>query len=106
MAHTTTAPVARWQVLESQGKGSRHARQRKLSGRGHQEHKQRWGGSGGDAGSNYPMMGQAKVSEREGGKRRGKNEQREGRVVRRGYTPEPVCGQRCESPHLTSGQRR
>ena len=51
-------------------------------------------------------MGQAKVSEREGGKRRGKEEQREGRVVRRGYTPEPVCGQRCESPHLTSGQRR
>ena len=35
-------------------------------------------------------------AEREGGKR-------EGGGVRRGYTPEPVYGQRCECPHLTSG---
>ena len=42
--------------------------------------------------------------------RKGRGKRREGREnrgkereVRRGYTPEPVCGQRCGSPHLTPG---
>ena len=39
---------------------------------------------------------------REGEEQKGESERRAegGRAVRGGYTPEPVCGQRCESPHL------
>ena len=50
-------------------------------------------------------MGQTKAQRKGKKQEGGESEQKEGGVVRRGYTPEPVCGQRCESPHLTPGQR-
>ena len=54
-------------------------------------------------GGSNETMGRAEAHRR-GGRRAGREGgQRERGGVRRGYTPEPVYGQRCESPHLTSG---
>ena len=56
-------------------------------------------------GKEYRQWGarqQDRPQRREEEDRRGGKE-REGGRVRRGYTPEPVYGQKCESPRLTSG---
>ena len=58
----------------------------------------------GEIGGSNETTGRAKAQRQEGG---GQTERKakEGGRVRKGYTPEPVYGQRCESPYLTSGAR-